>query len=85
MKELPNTFHVRKVGKNKIDLSCGAWRFYEFRPIEFFIKDDGAKDDGPSFAIVGKNLSGAVGIMQVSAKMFRVVYEDLKEIYEPKV
>lgn len=81
MNDLPNTFHVTHVGSGPIELS-GMNTVYEFRPIEFFIKEDGAKDDGPSFAIVGQTHFGAKCIMQISAKMFRVAYEEMKKIYE---
>lgn len=80
--KLHDTFHVKKVEKAQIDVTSRG-RTYQFRPYVFYIKEDGAIDGGPSFAIVGENLIGDKCVMQISADMFRVAYEELKQIYEP--
>ena len=79
MKELPNTFDVTNVGKGLIEL--GNNLVTEFRPIKFFIKEDGTIDDKPSFAILGVKQNGEQGIMQLSSSMFRLAFEEMEKIY----
>ena len=79
MSNLPNTFHVVNVGKAKIGLH--GQDIIHFRPIKFFIKEDGMINGKPSFAILGVKHGGTQAIMEVSSEMFRVAYEELKKIY----
>lgn len=79
MSNLPNTFDVTLVGKGPIKLQDN-W-VTEYRPIKFFIKDDGMINGNPSFAILGVKHDGAQGIMEISSEMFRVAYEELKKVY----
>lgn len=81
MTELTNTFDVTNVGKGLIEFKNQKFTT-EYRPIKFFIKEDGSINDKPSLAILGVKQNGDQAIMQISSDMFRVAYEALKEIYE---
>lgn len=50
-----NTFTGFNVGKNRIDVGhysdINYSAMFELRPVELYLKEDGAKGDKPSFAI----------------------------------
>ena len=77
---LENTFDVSNVGTKVVNLKkyqpC-----VEYRPVKFFIKEDGAVN-GPSFAILAKHPVLGYVIMQVSASMFGIAFEKIKHLYE---
>ena len=69
-------------GKGKIDLtkhnSDGRFNnVTEMKPIEIHLKEDGSVKDEPSFAIVMKNVFGAVVYGQISLEMLNEGLADI--------